>query len=94
MKNLYLALQLEEHADREKLERACNDLRRGNSADADEISSIMQDDQRRQIYDNIHAQFRILGNALAGEVGESLCGSTSKFNDSNLWQRRLVEFSD
>ena len=87
MRNHYRTLGLAADADRQEILDACDDLDQVEDEEAAEIVSVLTNRNRRSGYDAMHHQYSVLG-----EVFALLEPDVSDFNDSNHWDRRLVEF--
>ena len=87
MINLYAALQLSSDASEETIRLACRELSDREPQIAREAASILLDQEKRRLYDLVHQQF-----AAMSVVKNRAADESQRFNDTNHWDRRFVEF--
>lgn len=86
MRNLYRRLGVLPGASATDMSTALTELHAEDDASADEIASIMLDEEREHQYRKVHRQYVAAARLLDG-IDELRC-------DDNRWHRRLKEFGN
>lgn len=97
MINLYAALGLERTATDLEIRQACRNLQYDEAEVAQEAMSVLLNEDRRRVYDQLHRQFIAIAHVedrlgTPSALDTENYGKQPDFSDTNHWSRRLVEF--
>lgn len=87
MINLYAALQLTSDASEETIRLACRELSDREPQIAREAASVLLHPEKRRLHDLVYQQFVAMS-----VVKDRADSDSQRFNDTNHWDRRFVEF--